>query len=143
MLCIVSSYYDVMLAKRVADSVQKIALRQETIHCVGCNMLAAETKSANHNIITVAHVICSGLVAREESRLVYLEEGLESMIKLRGGLQRLDAPIASTISWIMLEYAILLEKKPHHIYREHSASRSSAVEDSDRPLPFNSPLYSK
>ncbi|KAL5120378.1 hypothetical protein ACEQ8H_001668 [Pleosporales sp. CAS-2024a] len=62
------------------------------------------------------------------------------MVMARGGLQVLDARIASTISWFGLESAILREQRPRQIYQEYCSSSSRVHEHLEGHV-LESPLY--
>ncbi|KAF2025688.1 hypothetical protein EK21DRAFT_93008 [Setomelanomma holmii] len=138
-LSIAASHHDV-IHDRSLESVQTIALRQEAIHLIGQNMTDANKRLTDHNFIALAHLIASEMVGRKETALSWHEKGLEEMVKRRGGLQMLDARIASTISWLMLECAILREERPREVYRHYCSSTSRIHQLSDVDLP-ESPLY--
>lgn len=122
----------------LVESLATAALRQELIHHIGKNLLNPSSSVGDSNIIAVTQLIASGLIGREET--AYHEAGLETMIKQRGGLDQFDRVLASMISWIALESAILNEAKPRVIYHRYSTLISSKAYPPTATIP-ESPLY--
>jgi hypothetical protein len=125
-LCLATAYHDV-IHERQLESVQTIALRQEVIHLVGRNMLDPEARVSDHNIMAIIQLIISEVIGREESGLRWHEDGIESMIKQRGGLDKLgvNGRLASSISWVSLATAVLREERPRSMYAEYCAANST------------------
>jgi hypothetical protein len=140
-LCITTSYHDV-IHERQLESVQTIALRQEVIHLVGRNMLDSEARVSDHNIMAVIQLIISEVIGREESGLVWHENGIENMIKQRGGLDKLgvNGQLASAISWVSLATAVLREASPRPIYTDYCAANSTRHYRPTATIP-ESPVY--
>ncbi|KAH8727624.1 hypothetical protein GQ44DRAFT_677512 [Phaeosphaeriaceae sp. PMI808] len=125
-LCLATAYHDVV-NELPLESVQTVALRQEVIHLVGKNMLNAEEGVSDHNIMAVIQLIISEAIGREESGLGYHEDGIETMIKQRGGLNQLgkDSRLASAVSWVSLATAILREESPRTMYADYCVANSA------------------
>jgi hypothetical protein len=140
-LCITTSYHDVILERQL-ESVQTIALRQEVIHLVGRNMLDPEARVSDHNIMAVLQLIISEVMGREQSGLVWHENGIENMIKQRGGLDKLgvNGRLASAISWVSLATAVLQEASSRSIYTDYCVANSTRQYRLTAAIP-ESPVY--
>jgi hypothetical protein len=140
-LCLATAYHDV-IHEEPLESVQTIALRQEVIHLVGRNMLNADTRASDHNIMAVIQLIISEVIGREESGLNWHENGLENMVKERGGLNQLgiDGHLASSIAWVSLATAVLREEQPRSLYADYCAANSRKQYQPIATIP-ESPIY--
>jgi hypothetical protein len=140
-LCLATAYHDV-IHERQLESVQTIALRQEVIHLVGRNMLDPEARVSDHNIMAIVQLIISEVIGREESGLSYHENGIESMIRQRGGLDELgvNGRLASAISWVSLATSVLREERPRTMYADYCAANSTRQYRPTTTLP-ESPIF--
>jgi hypothetical protein len=140
-LCVASAYHDVV-QERSLESVQTIAIRQEVIHLVGRNMVDPDARVSDHNIMAVIQLILSEVIGREESGLSWHEEGIQTMIKQRGGLEKLgvDGCLASSISWVSLATAVLREAPSRILYTEYCMANSTRQYPPNATLP-ESPIY--
>jgi hypothetical protein len=140
-LCLATAYHDV-INELPLESVQTIALRQEVIHLVGRNMLDPETRVSDHNLMAIIQLIISEVIGREESGLSWHEDGIENMIKQRGGLNELDVNtrLASAISWVSMATSILREESPRTMYAEYCAANSTKQYRPTAALP-ESPIF--
>jgi hypothetical protein len=140
-LCLATAYHDV-IHERPLESVQTVALRQEVIHLVGRNMLDPEARVSDHNIMAIIQLIISEVIGREESGLSWHENGIENMIKQRGGLENLgvEGRLASAVSWVSLATSVLREEPPRTIYAEYSAAHSTKQYRPTASLP-ESPIF--
>jgi hypothetical protein len=141
-LCVTSAYHDT-IHERSLDSVQTIALCQEVIHLVGCNMLEPDARVSDHNIMAIIQLIISDVIRREsKSVLDWHENGMEMMIKQRGGLQKLgvNGHLAATVSWVSLAIAIMDEISPRTLYTEYCVANPTRQYRSTATIP-ESPIY--
>jgi len=140
-LCLATAYHDVINELEL-ESVQTIALRQEVIHLVGRNMLDPETRVSDHNIMAIIQLIISEVIGREESGLTWHENGIEGMIRQRGGLKKLgvNGRLASAISWVSLATSVLREERPRAMYAEYCATNSTRQYRPTATLP-ESPIH--
>jgi hypothetical protein len=140
-LCLATAYHDV-IHERPLESVQTVALRQEVIHLVGRNMLDPEARVSDHNIMAIIQLIISEVIGREESGLSWHEDGIENMIKQRGGLEKLgvNGRLASAVSWVSLATSVLREEPPRSMYAEYSAAHSTKQYRPTATLP-ESPIF--
>lgn len=140
-LCIASAHYDAMQGRSV-ESVQTLALRQEVMHLISQSLVDPQARINDYNIVALTQLIVSELISDQESALNYHEAGVKTMIKQRGGLHKLGANgrIASTISWVSLESAIVREMPTSSIYLDYYAPTASKMHPSYAALP-ESPLY--
>jgi hypothetical protein len=140
-LCLATAYHDV-INERALESVQTVALRQEVIHLVGRNMLDPETRASDHNIMAIIQLIISEVIGREESGLSWHENGIESMIKQRGGLEKLgvNGRLASAVSWVSLATSVLREEQPRSMYAEYCVANSTKQYRPTAILP-ESPIF--
>ncbi|KAF2266825.1 hypothetical protein CC78DRAFT_531269 [Lojkania enalia] len=140
-LCIASAHYDAIYG-RSTESVQTLALRQEVIHLISQNLVNPSTRVDDYNIIALTQLIASEIIAGEEAMLSYHESGIEAMVRQRGGVDRLGVSgrLASTLSWVSLQSAVLREAKPRSIYLNFCASTSSKTYPTTATIP-ESPLF--
>lgn len=140
-LCLATAYHDV-IHEQPLESVQTIALRQEVIHLVGRNMLDPKASVSDHNIMAIIQLIISEVIGREESGLSWHENGIETMIKQRGGLSQLgvNGYLASSISWVSLASSILREEPPRSMYADYCTANSNKQYPPTAPIP-ESPVY--
>jgi hypothetical protein len=140
-LCLATAYHDV-INECLLESVQTVALRQEVIHLVGRNMLDPEARVSDHNIMAITQLIISEVIGREESGLSWHENGIESMIKQRGGLEKLgvNGRLASAVSWVSLATSVLREEQPRSMYAEYCAANSTKQYRPNAALP-ESPIF--
>jgi hypothetical protein len=140
-LCLATAYHDV-IHERPLESVQTVALRQEVIHLVGRNMLDPEARVSDHNIMAIIQLIISEVIGREESGLSWHENGIENMIKQRGGLDKLGVSgrLASAVSWVSLATSVLREEAPRSMYAEYCAANSTKQYRPTATLP-ESPIF--
>lgn len=140
-LCIASAHLDA-INHRPVESVQTLALRQEVIHLIGQNLGKPESEVDDFNIIALMQLIASEIIAGEEAALNFHESGVEAMVKQRGGTRQLgvNGRLASTLSWVSLESAILRETKPTSIYTDYCSTTSSKAYPNTATIP-ESPLF--
>lgn len=140
-LCIASTHYDALHNNQI-ESLQTTALRQEVIHLIHQNILNPQTKVDDFNIIALTQLIASEMIAGEETTLNYHETGAEAMVNVRGGLKKLgvDGRLASTLSWVSLESAVLREAKPRSIYSNYCANSASRNYPNTATIP-ESPVF--
>ncbi|KAF1965523.1 hypothetical protein BU23DRAFT_560987 [Bimuria novae-zelandiae CBS 107.79] len=140
-LCLASAHYDAV-HERSIESVQTLALRQEVMHLISQNLLNPETRGDDHNVVALTQLIASEIIAAEEMTLDFHERGIDAMIRTRGGLRQLgmNGRLASTISWVSLESAVLREGKPRAPYVDYCASTCTKNYPNTATIP-ESPLY--
>ncbi|CAO2652015.1 Nn.00g002980.m01.CDS01 [Neocucurbitaria sp. VM-36] len=138
-LCVASTHHDVVNEQSFA-SLATVALRQELIHAIGRNLLDPRSALHDSHVITLVQLIASEVIGGENTSTSWHEAGLETMIKTRGGFGQFDKVLASMISWIALESAIISEAKPGIIYHHYSKSVSSKTYPLSSTIP-ESPLY--
>lgn len=140
-LCIASAHFDAVQNLQI-ESIQTTALRQEVIHLIHQNILNSQTKVDDFNVIALTQLIASEIIAGEETSLNFHEKGVEAMVGSRGGLNQLgvDGRIASTLSWVSLESAVLREAKPRSIYSDHCVANSSYTYPNTATIP-ESPVF--
>jgi hypothetical protein len=140
-LGIASAHLDTILERDV-ESVETSSLRQEVIHLISQNLVSPGQEINDLNVTSLIQLITGEVIGREDISLRINEAGLEQMIRLRGGLNRLGMSgyLASTCSWVSLASAILREQKPNAIYSEYCAAHSAQDYPIDAVIP-ESPLY--
>jgi hypothetical protein len=140
-LCIASAHHDA-IHERAIESVQTLALRQEVMHLISQSLVNPQSRVDDYNIVALTQLIASELISGHESALTYHESGVEAMINQRGGLQELggNGHIASTVSWVSLESAVLRETAPSALYTLCPPPPSAITHPSNAPVP-ESPLY--
>ncbi|KAF2240482.1 hypothetical protein BU26DRAFT_442516, partial [Trematosphaeria pertusa] len=140
-LCIASAHYDA-INERSIESVQTLALRQEVIHLISRNLVNPSSQVDDSNVIALTQLIASEIIAGEETALSFHESGVEAMTKQRGGMNQLgvNGRLASTLSWVSLESAVLREAAPRSIYSDFCSSASSKSYPNTATVP-ESPLY--
>lgn len=138
-LCIASAHRDASFGRQV-ESTRTTALRQEIIHFINRNICDPGSTLADHNIIALLQLITSEVIAREEVTVGIHEKGLATMIEQRGGLNQLGTCLASTISWVALEAAIIQEATPRTTYTEFCISHSRQKVQYHETIP-ESPVY--
>jgi hypothetical protein len=140
-LCIASAHYDA-IKDRDIESVQTTALRQEVIYLIQQSLLNPQAKVDDYNVIALTQLIASEIIAGEEAALTFHEGGVEAMVTARGGLNRLGANgrLASTLSWVSLESAILRETTPRSMYTNFCAANLSRNYPNTATIP-ESPLF--
>jgi hypothetical protein len=140
-LCIASSHHDAVHNRQI-ESVQTTALRQEVIHLIHQNILNPQAKTDDFNVIALTQLIVSEIIVGDETSLAYHEKGVEAMVDSRGGLRQLgvNGRLASTLSWVSLQSAVLREAKPRSIYTDFCASKSARAYPPTATIP-ESPLF--
>lgn len=138
-LYIASAYNDV-ISKSIVESLETAALRQDVIHLVSEHLTRREECVADHNILAVLQLITGNVIVCMEAGLSFHQNGLQTMIQQRGGLQKLDSTLASMVSWLSLETAILLENQPMTEYLEYCVSQSTKMYPSTLAIP-ESPIW--
>ena len=140
-LCIASAHLDAINNRQI-ESVQTLALRQEVIHLIGQNLVNPDSRVDDFNVIALTQLIASEIVAGEEAALSFHESGVATMVKQRGGVGELgvDGRLASTLSWVSLESAVLRETKPATVYSDFCSSSSSKSYPNTATIP-ESPLF--
>lgn len=142
-LCVASAHYDAILERQV-ESVETISLRTEIIHLVSQNVVHpdARNKVDDFNLTALIQLIASEVIGRTELALDIHEKGLETMVNMRGGLSQLGVSgcLASTISWILLESAILRENRPRSVFADYCTANSTKIYPTNVAIP-ESPIY--
>lgn len=140
-LCCASAHLDAVLERDI-ESVETSLLRQEVMHLIGRGMTHPGQQANDLNITALIQLIVSEVIGREKISLDIHEGGLEKMIAVREGLDKLgmNGYLASTCSWVLLESAILREKAPQRIFVDYCTSRSTKRYPLTAILP-ESPLY--
>ena len=112
-LCIASTHLDAT-NNRPTESIETIVLRQEVIHLISRSLLNPLTRIDDFTIIALVQLICSEVVSGNEIHLQYHEDGMEKMVKERGGLERLGVggELASILTSISFQSAIFRETQP-------------------------------
>lgn len=141
-LCIASAHYDAVY-ELPEESVQTTALRQEVIHLISQNLLNAQTRGDDYNIIALMQLIASEIITGEDMMLNYHENGIEAIIGQRGGLEQLGVKgrLAIALAWVSLESAILREAKPRPQYTDYAATTASTRSYPITATIPESPLY--
>lgn len=142
-LCIASTHLDAT-NNRPAESIETIALRQEVIHLISRSLLNPNplTRIDDFTIIALVQLICSEIVAGNETHLQYHEDGMEKMVKQRGGLERLGVggELASILTSISFQSAIFRETQPKPIYLDYCKPFPHHATSYSQPIP-ESPLF--
>jgi hypothetical protein len=140
-LCVASSHLDAIL-ERNTESIETLSLRQEIMHLIDQNIAHPSKKIDDLNITSLIQLIAGEVIGREEGALRYHERGITAMIEHRGGLNDLGVSgyLASTISWTLLESAILREERPQAMYSDYCTSRSTRKYPITATIP-ESPIY--
>ncbi|KAF9695856.1 hypothetical protein EKO04_005974 [Ascochyta lentis] len=140
-LSVASSHLDAIL-ERDTESIETLSLRQEIMHLIDQNIVHPNKQVDDLNITALIQLIASEVIGREEGALRFHEKGIEAMITQRGGLNDLGVSgyLASTISWILLESAILREDRPRTMYSDYCTSRSTRKYPPIATIP-ESPIY--
>jgi hypothetical protein len=141
-LCVTAAYHDT-IHQRSLDSLQTLALHQEVIHLVGRNMVAQDTRVSDDNIMAIIQLIISEMIRGDiQSGLKWHEDGIESIIKQRGGLQQLgiNGRLAATISWVSLAIAVMDEISPRTLYADYCVANSTRHYRRTATIP-ESPIY--
>lgn len=121
-----SAHLDAIL-ERSTESPETLALRQEVMHLIDRNILYPNKQVDDLNIASLIQLIVSEVIGRREIALKFHIKGIRAMFEQRGGLHQLGVGgyLASTISWVMLESAILSESKPENLYLEYGTAHST------------------
>ncbi|KAL1607672.1 hypothetical protein SLS60_002607 [Paraconiothyrium brasiliense] len=140
-LCIASAHYDA-INERQFESIQTLALRQEVIHLINRNLSNPASRWDDYNVIALTQLLASEIIAGEDLSLDFHETGIQAMVYQRGGLEQLgvNGRLASTLSWVSLECAILREAKPRPQYVDYAAAASTRIYPNTATIP-ESPLY--
>ncbi|KAH6615176.1 hypothetical protein C7974DRAFT_403423 [Boeremia exigua] len=121
-----SAHLDVIL-ERSTESPETLALRHEVMHLIDRNILYPNKQVDDLNITALTQLIVSEVIGRREIALKFHAKGIRAMFEQRGGLSQLglNGYLASTITWTMLESAILSESKPEEVYLEYGTAHST------------------
>ncbi|KAJ4343133.1 hypothetical protein N0V95_006748 [Ascochyta clinopodiicola] len=140
-LSVASSHLDAIL-ERDTESIETLSLRQEIMHLIDQNIVHPGKQVDDLNITALIQLIASEVIGREHGALRFHEKGIEAMVVQRGGLNDLGVSgyLASTISWILLESAILREERPRTMYSDYCTARSSRRHSVTATIP-ESPIY--
>lgn len=134
--------HDDTIYGREVESLETAALRQDVIHHIGANLTDPEKMVDDSNIIAVSQLILGEVIGRTETSMAFHQNGIEQMIKQRGGLNQLgmNGLLASAVSWAHLATAVLREGTPSPMYVEYCASNSVKRYPLHVTIP-ESPLY--
>ncbi|KAF2120439.1 hypothetical protein BDV96DRAFT_485209 [Lophiotrema nucula] len=140
-LCIASAHHDAVSDMQF-ESLHTTALRQEVIHLISQNLVNPSSRIDDYNIIAVTQLIASEMIAGGEATLDYHEAGVAKMVTQRGGLNQLGVKgrLASTLSWVSLESAVLRETKPRSMYADFCTSAQTKNYPPTATIP-ESPLF--
>lgn len=142
-LCIASTHLDA-INNRPTESIETIALRQEVIHLISQSLLNPNplTRTDDFTIIALVQLICSEIVAGNETALHYHEDGMEKMVKQRGGLERLGVggELASVLTSVSFQSAIFRGTQPKPIYLNYCKTLPHRTASRSQPIP-ESPLF--
>lgn len=140
-LSIASAHYDA-INEREHESVQTLALRQEVMHLISQSLLDPETRGDDYSVVALTQLIASEMIAGKDMTLDFHETGIEAMVRQRGGLKELgvNGRLATTLTWVSLESAILRETRPRSQYVSHAAAVSPRKYPNTATIP-ESPLY--
>jgi hypothetical protein len=140
-LCIASAHLDA-INNRPTESIQTIALRQEVIHLISQSLLNPHTRIDDFTIIALVQLICSEVVAGNETALHYHEDGMEKMVKQRGGLKELGVggELASVLTSVSFQSAIFRGTQPKPIYLNYCKTLPHHTASRSQPIP-ESPLF--
>lgn len=138
-LCIASAHLDAVRGL-VNDSLETITLRQEVVHVIGQCLTDAIKNTDDQNLMALVNLIASEVVGREKGSLRWHEDGIEVMIKQRGGLNNLGERLASTISWVLLESSIIREGASRTMIVEYCLKKSTVRAPGTAVL-LDSPLH--
>ena len=125
-LCCASAHLDAIL-ERTTESLETVALRQEVMHLIDQNIVDPSRQVDDMNLTALLQLIVSEVIARHEIPVKFHAHGIRAMFEQRGGLNQLGVHgyLASTISWTLLESAILSEEKPEEVYLNYCTARST------------------
>ncbi|OCL14485.1 hypothetical protein AOQ84DRAFT_221276, partial [Glonium stellatum] len=140
-LCIASTHRDAT-KYRPTESYETLALRQEVIHLIQQSILNPHTCTDDSTIIALVQLICSEMINGEEKMLEYHEGGMETMVKLRGGLEKLGVggELASILTSISHQSAIFRETQPRAIYQTYCKTLPHMPVTASQKIP-ESPLF--
>ncbi|KAF2813389.1 uncharacterized protein BDZ99DRAFT_438501, partial [Mytilinidion resinicola] len=140
-LCIASAHLDAS-RYRLTESVESVALRHEVIHLINRSLLDPNTRIDDFTIIAVIQLICSEVIAGNNAMLAFHESGIETMVRQRGGLERLgvNGALANIILSISFQSAIFREAQPSTIYLQYSSRVSYSDNVPGKRIP-ESPLF--
>ncbi|KAF2495857.1 hypothetical protein BU16DRAFT_358919 [Lophium mytilinum] len=140
-LCIASAHLDAS-RYRLTESVESVALRQEVINLINRSLLNPNSRIDDSTIIAVVQLIYSEVIAGNNAMLAFHEKGIETMVRQRGGLERLgvQGALATIILSISFQSAILREAQPSTLYLRYSSRVSYPDIVSGRKIP-ESPLF--
>ncbi|EUC50211.1 hypothetical protein COCMIDRAFT_82588 [Bipolaris oryzae ATCC 44560] len=137
-----ASAHDDVIHQREVESLETAALRQDVVELVVDEIRESKTRADDANIIAVSQLILGEVISRTEMSLAYHQDGMEKMIRERGGLDKLgvNGYLASAVSWAHLATAVLRETSPSAIYVEYCVSNSTKEYLPNVTAP-ESPLY--
>lgn len=132
--------YNDIVHEHEVESLGTTALRHFNIGWIMEGFLSPSQSVDDQHLLAVTQLIAAEVMARNGSSLAFHEPGLEKMIQLRRGLGKINTVLASVISWISLESAILRQAQPREMY--HDFCRANATKDySVTATVPESPLY--
>ncbi|KAH7559550.1 hypothetical protein BM1_04487 [Bipolaris maydis] len=137
-----ASAHDDVIRQRDVESLETAALRQDVVELVVDKIQESTTRTDDANIIAVSQLILGEVISRTEMSLAYHQDGMEKMIKERGGLNELgiNGYLASAVSWAHLAIAVLRETTPSAMYVEYCVNNSTKNYQPNVAAP-ESPLY--
>ncbi|EUC37621.1 hypothetical protein COCCADRAFT_22804 [Bipolaris zeicola 26-R-13] len=137
-----ASAHDDVIRQRDVESLETAALRQDVVELIVDQIKKSQTRTDDANIIAVSQLILGEVISRTEMSLAYHQDGMEKMIKERGGLNELgvNGYLASAVSWAHLATAVLRETTPSAMYVEYCVNNSTREYPPNVTAP-ESPLY--
>ncbi|KAK4993930.1 hypothetical protein LTR50_000144 [Elasticomyces elasticus] len=175
-LCIGSVHQDAMMLSHsplsgAVDSIRTRRVRSEVINLILRKINLGSAATDDQTIIAVMCLICSDVMCHNEGSLTVHEQGLQKMVRLRGGLKKLGvngvlaavltaylenanvlmiAPATSWFSWrafsdnvvrVGLKTAIIREESPLDTYLVYADGLSWAPNDHTVQATPESPIY--
>jgi len=135
-----ASSFDDVIHNRDLKSIDTLLLLQDVLDLIGNDVTDPKTCAADSKILPVLLFIIGQVITREQAALGFYMGGLEAMIRRRGGLDQLDALLASMISLVALEVAIFDERQPKAMYLDYCAARQIRTYALVHTIP-ESPLF--
>ncbi|KAK4998822.1 hypothetical protein LTR66_002012 [Elasticomyces elasticus] len=147
-LCISSVHQDAMMLShsplsRAIDSIRTRRLRSEVINLILSKINLGRAATDDQTIIAVMCLICSDVMSHNEGSLTVHEQGLQKMVRLRGGLKKLgvDGVLAAVLTAVGLKIAIIREESPLDTYLVYANGLSWAPNDHTVQATPESPIY--
>jgi len=133
---------DTLRGAKKAVVYERLAVKSEVISMINTSLDDPQQRTSDATIIAVLNMLNSEMIGCDTSALKTHQRGLNKMISMRGGLDKLGVlgHLARTVTVTMLSSAVLQEGPADDMYLLFAQMRTSTPPSNDMMFP-ESPIY--